>query len=417
LRADAGRRFALMDREMSFEIARPFALLALLALTGCGEQKPEAKAAPAPEVGVLTLHPSEASIATTLPGRTVAYQVSEVRPQVTGILLKRDFVEGAEVKEGDLLYEIDPVQYQAALDSAKAAVLKAQANLVLVQLTADRKTQLLKTNAASQQDVDSAVAGYKQGQADLKSAEANRDTAAINLDRTKVTASISGRIGKSTITPGALVTASQATAMTTIQQLDPVYVDLDQSTSEMERLRTQIASGKLKRPEGGVQIELVQENGKTYDQKGKFGFTDSSVNENTGSVSTRAIFANPNRALLPGMYVRARVVAGVDPTAILIPQRAVSRNPLGQATAMFADKDGKIEQRTLEVAEAVGTNWLVQSGAKDGDRVILDGLQKVKPGANARTVEVTIDPKTGLTVTPGKQAEASADPAPGSRKE
>jgi membrane fusion protein (multidrug efflux system) len=401
---------------MRFEIARPLAVAAVLALAGCGEQKPESKAPAAPEVGVLTLHPQQTSISTTLPGRIVAFQVSEVRPQVSGILLKRDFVEGAEVKEGDLLYEIDPVSYKAALDSAAAAVLKAQANLVLVQLTAERKTQLLKTNAASQQDVDSAVASFKQGEADLKSAEASRDTAAINLDRTKVTASIAGRIGKSSITPGALVTASQANAMTTVQQLDPVYVDLDQSTSEMDRLRSQIVSGKLKRPDGGVQIELVMENGRTYDQKGKFGFTDSSVNENTGSVSTRAIFANPKRELIPGMYVRAKVVAGVDPHAILIPQRAVSRNPLGKATAMFVDKDGKVEQRTLEVAEAIGTNWLVQSGAQDGDRVVLDGLQKVKPGAMAKALEVTIDPKTGLTVTPGKTADASSD-APAARKD
>jgi membrane fusion protein (multidrug efflux system) len=392
---------------MEFRFAQASALLGVLALAGCGQPKQEAKAPPPPDVGVLTLHPQEAAVSTTLPGRTVAFQTSEVRPQVTGILLKRDFVEGAEVKEGDLLYEIDPVQYQAALDSTKAAVLKAQANLVLVRLTAERKTQLLKSNAASQQDVDSAVAGFQQGEADLKAAEANRDTAAINLDRTKVTASISGRIGKSAITPGALVTASQATAMTTIQQLDPVYVDLDQATSEMENLRSQINSGRLKRPSGGVQIELVMENGKTYDQKGKYSFTDSSVNENTGSVSTRAIFANPNRQLLPGMYVRARVVAGVDPTAILIPQRAVSRNPLGQPTAMFIDKDGKVEQRQLQVTQAIGTNWLVEKGAADGDRVILDGLQKVKPGATAKALEVTIDPKTGLTVTPGKQADAS----------
>jgi membrane fusion protein (multidrug efflux system) len=398
---------------MEFQFARTSALIGLLALAGCGEQKQEAKAPPPPEVGVLTLHPQEAAVSTTLPGRTVAFQVSEVRPQVTGILLKRDFVEGAEVKEGDLLYEIDPVQYQAALDSAKAAVLRAQANVVLVQLTADRKTQLLKTNAASQADVDSAVAALKQGEADLKAAEANRDTAAINLDRTKVTASISGRIGKSAITPGALVTASQATAMTTIQQLDPVYVDLDQSTSEMENLRAQISSGDLKRPDGGVQIELMMENGKPYDQKGKYSFTDSSVNENTGSVSTRAIFANPKRQLLPGMYVRARVVAGVDPTAILVPQRAVSRNPLGQPTAMFIDKDGKVEQRVLKVAQAIGTNWLVENNAKDGDRVIVDGLQKVKAGATAKALEVTIDPKTGLTVVPGKEADASA----GARKE
>ncbi|UFS86665.1 efflux RND transporter periplasmic adaptor subunit [Bradyrhizobium daqingense] len=388
----------------------PFApavpLIALL-LAACGDQSQQAGPPQmVPEVGVVTLKPQETKVSTILPGRVVAYQTSEVRPQVTGILLKRDFVEGAEVKEGDLLYEIDPVQYNAALASAEAAVQRSEATLVSVRLKAARKTQLLQTNAASQQDVDDAVAAYKQGEADLKAAQANRDTAAISLDRTKVTASISGRIGKSTITPGALVTASQATAMTTIQQLDPVYVDLDQSTSEMERLRNQIASGKLKRPAEGVQVELLMESGKAYGHKGKYGFTDASVNESTGSVSSRAVFANPERALLPGMYVRARVVAGVDPNAILVPQRAVSRNPLGQAVAMFVDKDGKAEQRTLDLGEDIDGNWLVRSGAKAGDRLVVDGTQKARPGAAVKTVEVAVDPATGLTTNPTRQADA-----------
>jgi membrane fusion protein (multidrug efflux system) len=387
-------------------IARAVPLIALLLLAGCGEESQKPAAQMAPEVGVITLKPQEAKISTVLPGRVVAYQTSEVRPQVTGILLKRDFVEGAEVKEGDLLYEIDPVQYKAALASAEAAVQRADATLVSVRLKAARKTQLLQTNAASQQDVDDAVAAYKQGEADVKAAQANRDTAAISLDRTKVTASISGRIGKSTITPGALVTASQATAMTTVQQLDPVYVDLDQSTSEMERLRSQIAGGKLKRPAEGVQVELLMESGKNYGHKGKYGFTDASVNESTGSVSSRAIFANPERALLPGMYVRARVVAGVDPAAILVPQRAVSRNPLGQAVAMFVDKDNKIEQRTLDLGEDVDGNWLVRSGAAAGDRLVVDGTQKARPGAAVKTVEVAVDPATGLAVNPTRQADA-----------
>jgi membrane fusion protein (multidrug efflux system) len=393
-------------------IVLAFPLLALLSLAACGDQG-QAPAAQqmAPEVGVVTLKPQEAKISTVLPGRVVAYQTSEVRPQVTGILLKRDFVEGAEVREGDLLYEIDPVQYKAALASSEAAVQRAEATLVSVKLKAQRKTQLLQTNAASQQDVDDAVAAYKQGEADLKAAEANRDTAAISLDRTKVTASISGRIGKSSITPGALVTASQATAMTTVQQLDPVYVDLDQSTSEMERLRGQIASGKLKRPADGVQVELLMESGRTYGHNGKYGFTDASVNESTGSVSSRAVFANPERALLPGMYVRARVVAGVDANAILVPQRAVSRNPLGQAVAMFVDKDGKIEQRTLDLGEDVDGNWLVLSGAKAGDRLVVEGTQKARPGAAVKTVEVAVDPATGLTVNPTRQADARPAPA------
>jgi membrane fusion protein (multidrug efflux system) len=383
-----------------------------LSLAACGDQgqAPVAQQM-APEVGVVTLKPQEAKISTVLPGRVVAYQTSEVRPQVTGILLKRDFVEGAEVREGDLLYEIDPVQYKAALASSEAAVQRAEATLVSVKLKAQRKTQLLQTNAASQQDVDDAVAAYKQGEADLKAAEANRDTAAISLDRTKVTASISGRIGKSSITPGALVTASQATAMTTVQQLDPVYVDLDQSTSEMERLRGQIAGGKLKRPADGMQVELLMESGKTYGHNGKYGFTDASVNESTGSVSSRAVFANPERALLPGMYVRARVVAGVDANAILVPQRAVSRNPLGQAVAMFVDKDGKIEQRTLDLGEDVDGNWLVLSGAKAGDRLVVEGTQKARPGAAVKTVEVAVDPATGLTVNPTRQADARPAPA------
>ncbi|WP_035964671.1 efflux RND transporter periplasmic adaptor subunit [Bradyrhizobium sp. YR681] len=397
---------------MSAPIVRTVPLLALLSLAACGEQsQPPVAQQTAPEVGVLILKPQEAKISTVLPGRVVAYQTSEVRPQVTGILLKRDFVEGTEVKEGDLLYEIDPVQYKAALASAEAAVQRAEATVVSVKLKAQRKTQLLQTNAASQQDVDDAVAAYKQGEADLSAAQANRDTAAISLDRTKVTASISGRIGKSTITPGALVTASQATAMTTIQQLDPVYVDLDQSTSEMERLRGQLAGGKLRRPDEGVQVELLMESGKTYGHKGKYGFTDASVNESTGSVSSRAIFANPERALLPGMYVRARVVAGVDPDAILVPQRAVSRNPLGQAVAMFVDKDGKIEQRTLDLGEDVDGNWLVQSGARAGDRLVVDGTQKARPGAAVKTVEVAVDPATGLTVNPTRQADARPTPA------
>ncbi|WP_441235940.1 efflux RND transporter periplasmic adaptor subunit [Bradyrhizobium sp. 930_D9_N1_4] len=388
-------------------IVRAVSLLALLSLAACGEQggAPVAQRA-VPEVGIVTLKPQEAKVSTVLPGRVVAYQTSEVRPQVTGILLKRDFVEGAEVKAGDLLYEIDPVQYNAALASAEAAVQRAEATLVSVKLKAGRKTQLLQTNAASQQDVDDAVAAYKQGEADVKAAQANRDTAAISLDRTKVTASISGRIGKSTITPGALVTASQATAMTTVQQLDPVYVDLDQSTSEMERLRGQIASGKLKRPAEGVQVELLMESGKAYGHKGKYGFTDASVNESTGSVSSRAIFANPERALLPGMYVRARVVAGVDPAAILVPQRAVSRNPLGQAVAMFVGKDDKIEQRTLDLGEEIDGNWLVLSGAKSGDRMVVEGTQKARPGTAVKTVEVAVDPATGLTVNPTRQADA-----------
>ncbi|WP_245448700.1 efflux RND transporter periplasmic adaptor subunit [Bradyrhizobium ottawaense] len=391
---------------MRSPIVRAVPLIALL-LAACGEQNPQAALQQmVPEVGIMTLKPQEAKISTVLPGRVVAYQVSEVRPQVTGILLKRDFVEGAEVREGDLLYEIDPVQYKAGLASAEAAVQRSEATLVSVKLKAARKTQLLQTNAASQQDVDDAVAAYKQGEADVKAAEANRDTAAISLDRTKVTASISGRIGKSSITPGALVTASQATAMTTIQQLDPVYVDLDQSTSEMERLRNQIASGRLKRPAEGVQVELLMESGRAYGHKGKYGFTDASVNESTGSVSSRAVFANPERALLPGMYVRARVVAGVDTAAILVPQRAVSRNPLGQAVALFVDKDGKVEQRTLGLGEDVGSNWLVRSGAKAGDRLVVEGTQKARPGAPVKTVEVAVDPATGLAVNPTRQADA-----------
>jgi len=346
----------------------------------------------------MTLRPQEATVSTTLPGRVAAYQVSEVRPQVTGILLKRLFNEGAEVKEGDPLYVIDPAQYQAAFQNAEAAVLKAQATLASVRSKAERKSQLLKTNSASQQDVDDAIAAFKQGEADLKAAEANRDAAKIALDHTVVVAPISGRIGRSTITPGALVIANQSNAMATINQINTVYVDLDQATSEMDRIRFEIANGRLKRPDSGAEIELVLENGQSYAHTGTLRFTDTNVNQTTGSISSRASFDNPDRALLPGMYVRARVIAGVKSNAILIPQRAVSRNPRGEAVAMFASPEGRVEQRILKVSQAVGQNWLVESGANEGDRVIIEGLMKVRPGLLAKTTEVAVDANTGNTM-------------------
>jgi len=377
---------------------RSLVLLGSILLAGCEQATQKASAPPQPEVGVMTLRPQEATVSTTLPGRVAAYQVSEVRPQVTGILLKRLFNEGAEVKEGDPLYVIDPAQYQAAFQNAEAAVLKAQATLASVRSKAERKSQLLKTNSASQQDVDDAIAAFKQGEADLKAAEANRDAAKIALDHTVVVAPISGRIGRSTITPGALVIANQSNAMATINQINTVYVDLDQATSEMDRIRFEIANGRLKRPDSGAEIELVLENGQSYAHTGTLRFTDTNVNQTTGSISSRASFDNPDRALLPGMYVRARVIAGVKSNAILIPQRAVSRNPRGEAVAMFASPEGRVEQRILKVSQAVGQNWLVESGANEGDRVIIEGLMKVRPGLLAKTTEVAVDANTGNTM-------------------
>lgn len=384
-------------------------------LAACDSQSDSKSAAPqpAPPVGYMTVQPRDALITVQLPGRTTPYLASDVRPQVAGILKGRDFREGADVKAGDLLYEIDPSTYQAAVEGSEAALLKAQASLVSTKATASRKRQLAKETYASQQDVDTAVAAEQQSEADIKAAQANLDTAKIALDRTRVTAPISGRIGKSTLTPGALVTASQTTALTTIQQIDPIYVDLDQSTSDLLRLRQEVRSGKLKQSSSHIPVHVVFEGGQVFDQVGQVEFTDITVNQTTGTVSLRAQFPNPSSALLPGMFVRAILDIGSDPNAILIPQRAVTRNTLGQATVMVLAEESKVQQRVITPSQTIGNAWLLEDGLKIGDRVIVEGLQSASVGTVVKGVEVTIDDETGLVVDEAKTAAAAS--APGER--
>ena len=355
-------------------------MLGALALTGCGSGNQ--KFVPPPQdVGVVDIHAHRVLLTSELPGRTVPYAISDVRPQVSGIILKRLFVEGSEVKAGQVLYEIDPKPYQAAYDNAKAALASAVANAVTKVAAAKRYASLLKVNAIAVQTYDDAKAAAEQAKAAIEQAKANLETARINLGYTQVTAPISGRIGISTVTPGALVTADQSTALTTIQTLDPIYVDIPESGAQLLQLEQAVAQGQMTPVQKlSANVGLVLPDGRAYAQKGKLQFADVTVDPNTGSVTLRAIFPNPNRVLLPGMFVEAKVAEGVDPHAILAPQQGVAHNPKGQPTALVVGKDNKVEMRVLTVGRAIGNAWLVHSGLKPGDRLIVEGLQKIKPG-------------------------------------
>lgn len=363
-------------------------ITAAAVLTACGQADaqggPPAQG-PAP-VGVITLQPQRVTLNTELAGRTVATQVAEVRPQVTGLIKTRAFTEGSDVKAGQLLYQIDPASYQAALDSAKASVAKAEANATTARLKAGRYDQLAAIDAVSQQLRDDARAALQQAQADVEAAKAAVRTAQIDLDRTRVTAPVAGRIGRSAVTPGALVTANQATALATVQQLDPIYVDVTQTSAELLSLQRQLADGSLQRDSAGqARVTLLLEDGSTYPLEGKLQFSELQVDPASGSVTLRAQFPNPKRQLLPGMYVRAQVQTGTQAQALLVPQAAVSRDARGNATAMVA-KDGKAEARVLQTAGVVNGQWRVTSGLAAGEQLIVDGLQRLRPGAPVQGV-------------------------------
>lgn len=391
-------------------------LLLSLALAGCqGEKKEAAQGAgapPAPEVAVITLHPQPVPITTELPGRTSAYLTAEVRPQVDGVIRERLFQEGSEVAKGTVLYQIDPAPYQATYDSAVANLAKAQAALPSARAKAERYQKLSAVKGVSDQDLEDAKSAEAQAEADVAVARAQLQTAKINLDYTKVTAPIGGLIGQSALTPGALVTANQTTALTTIHQIDPIHVDLEQSSTNLLRLKRELAQGALKGGGTSVPVKLLLEDGSAYPEEGKLEFADVTVDESTGTFTLRALFPNPDRVLLPGMYVRAILEEGVAQNAFLIPARAVSRNARGQATAQFVTADGKVETRTFTAARTVGNDWLVDSGVNDGDRVIIEGSMKVRAGQAVRTVEGTIDPKTGEVKTPGAGKPAGSTDAP-----
>jgi len=436
---------------MNWCIRKPLVVLAFpaaLFLAGCNRQR-ETPPPPVPEVAVATIEPQEVVLHSELPGRTSAYLVAEIRPQVNGLLQKRLFTEGSQVKAGQVLYEIDPAPYEAAFENANANLLatkkaaeraravletskagldRHQAILELAKTNLQRYENLVKTQAASAMQRDQAVAdvkvadsslrvaeaqvssdqqGVEAADAAIEQAEAAVKTARINLSYTKITAPISGRIGRSDVTVGAILTAYQPLSLATVQQLDPIYVDVPQSTAELNRLKRSLANGRLKE-NGTDSVKIVLEDGTAYPQEGSLKFRDVTVDPTTGSVILRIIVPNPESILLPGMFVRAIIDEGVNPQAILVPQQAVSRDPKGNPTALIVDAEGKVEQRQLSTDRAIGNQWLVSSGLAKSDRVIVEGMQKVRPGAVVKTVPFNVT-RTNSTksVSTAKWATAS----------
>jgi membrane fusion protein (multidrug efflux system) len=389
-----------------------FALLGVIVagmmlITGCGKKTTTSAPPPPPEVGVVVIKPERVSLTTELPGRTSPYLIAEVRPQVGGIIQKRLFTEGSDVKAGQVLYQIDPATYQAAFASARAALARAEATLNTVRLKAGRYRDLVGINAVSQQDNDDAQASLKQTEADVATAKAAVETARINLDYTRVTAPISGRIGRSTVTDGALVTGSQPAALATIQQLSPIYVDVTQSSAELLRLKQNLANGVLKKGSSAqAPVKLLLEDGSSYPLTGTLKFSEVTVDQSTGSVTLRALFPNPKQSLLPGMFVRAILEEGVDENAILIPQRGVTRNPKGDAMVMVVGAGDKVEPRTIKVIRTISDNWLVSEGLKAGDRVILEGIQRARPGTTVKAVPFGAKPDAAPAATANQPAAA-----------
>jgi membrane fusion protein (multidrug efflux system) len=340
------------------------------------------------EVGVVTLVAQKVTLVTELPGRTAPYRLADVRPQVNGVLLKRLFVEGNEVQAGQQLYQIDPAPYQAAYDSALATLAHANAGLTTAKLLAGRDKQLLGANAVSKQDYDNAVAAQQQSEADVASGQAAVETARVNLVYTKVLAPITGRTGRS-VTEGALVTANQTTPLVTVQQLDPIYVDIPQSTAVLLRLRREVASGQIKGGDNDqAPVTLTLEDGGKYDLPGHLQFSEVTVDEGTGSVILRAVFPNPKEILLPGMFVTAHLEEGFVERGILAPQQGITHNMRGEPTALVVTPDNKVEARVLKTDRAIGDKWLVTDGLQAGDKVIVEGVQKARPGATVQPVPV-----------------------------
>ncbi len=355
-------------------------------LNGCSD-KGKGGPPPMPEVAVVTVQTKPVATTTELAGRTSAYLIAEVRPQVAGIIQKRLFTEGSNVRAGQVLFQIDPSLYQAAFDNAKAALARSEANLSTIRLKASRLQELLAEKAVSQQDYDDAAAALKQTQADIQFGKAMVETARINLQHTTITAPISGRIGRSSITEGALVSAHQPLALTTIQQLDPMFVDVPQSTADILRLRRSFQEGHLAQNKTQFQkVRLFLEDGSEYPLNGTLKFQDVTVDQSTGSVILRMVFPNPKGILLPGMFVRTVIPQGIHPKAILIPQQAVSRDHKGNPLALIVDEKGTVQQRIITLGNAVADAWLVSSGLQPGDRIIVEGAMKVKPGMSVKVV-------------------------------
>jgi membrane fusion protein (multidrug efflux system) len=375
----------------------PGLLLASIGLLASGCAKHAAPAPPKPAVTVVDLHARPVSLTTELPGRVSAYRIAEVRPQVNGVILKRLFKEGDLVAAGQQLYQIDPAAYEATLASARASLAHARASVTAAKLTAERYQALSEARAVSRQDYDNAVATLLQDEADVASGEAAVRAAEINLAYTKVYSPISGRTGRSSVTEGALVTANQATTLLSVTQLDPVYVDLTQPSTTIVRLKRELAAGQIRRVDGNqAPAQLLLEDGSHYERSGTLEFSEVTVDQGTGSVTLRAIFPNPQDVLLPGMFVRATIEEGVREGAILAPQQGITHAPNGSATALVVGADDKVEKRSVELDRAIGDRWVVTKGLAAGDRLIVGGLQSVKPG-----VQVAVRPQV-----------AAHDPAP-----
>lgn len=371
-------------------VAVALSTLFLAACSGGKEQggAPAQGAPQAPAVTVQTVKAEEVPMVVELPGRTSPYLIAELRPQVTGILTQRAFNEGSEVKAGQVLYRIDAAPYQAAFDSAKANIARAEANVQVARLKAERHADLVKIEAVSKQANDDAQAALKQAEADLAAAKAALDKARIDLDYTQLKSPIAGRIGRSAVTAGALVTANQAQALATVQQLDPIYVDLTQSSAELLRMRRELEAGRLKASaKGDVPVKLVLEDGSEYAAEGRLALSEVTVDEGTGSVTLRAQFPNAKGVLLPGMYVRARLPQGTRSEAILVPHKALSRDARGNALVMVVNAEDKVEARPVQVAQSLGSDWVVTGGLAAGERIIVEGLQKVRPGAPVQAQE------------------------------
>lgn len=355
-------------------------------ITAC-DNKPAVKTtAMEPEVGVVTLALSSVNIKSELPGRAVSFEIAEIRPQVGGIIIKRNFIEGDKVSKGESLYQIDPAPLQARLDSAKGALAKALATANNVRLTLNRQSALIKSNYVSRQDYDTTRSQLNEAEANVAVAKADLEQATINLHYANVTSPIDGISGKSSVTVGALVTANQENALVTVQRLDPIYVDLTQSVQDFLRLKEEKANGKIAQQQGKIPVELMLENGKPYRHTGTLEFSDPAVDETTGSVTLRAVFPNPEGEILPGMYVTALLDEGSQQNVLMVPQQGITHNEQGKATALILDQQNVVQLREINAVKAVGNQWLVTAGLRPGDRVIVSGLQRIRPGIKARVL-------------------------------
>ena len=385
------------------------ALATSIALVGCSKDQKDAQQAgasqqmPPTEVGIIVAQPQSVEQSVELSGRTTAFEVSEVRPQTSGIILKRLFAEGSYVREGQALYELDSRTNRATLDNAKAALLQQEANLSSLKTKLNRYQQLVSSNAVSKQEYDDLVGQVRVADAQVAAARAQVKNAEVDLGYSTIRSPISGQTNRSTVTVGALVTANQADPLVTIQRLDPIYVDINQSSTELLRLRQQLSKGSLD-SSNNTRVKLKLEDGSYYPIEGRLAFSDASVNTETGTVTIRAVFPNPNHLLLPGMFANAQIVQGVIPNAILIPQAAITRTPTGQAMAMIVDAKGAIEARPVTTVGVQGLNWIVTEGIKTGEKIVVDGIAKVKAGQT-----VSAKPYQPQTETPKASAPASAE--------